>query len=287
MPDYGMPGRNTDAKVIPQVQSSSYPANRYFSWRRIMVIAALLRVLLIAVLGLCAVAPVSAQSAVNESPELYRVSTVRAAPGALLDVLALYADAAAAGHWQALGEPEPMLMRHSQGDQWDLLVLQPIGSYADYYARKRIAQREAAGEAAFRLALNKLVVFREDLFAYGPPRAQVQAAYAENGFFHIEMFAALAGRHDALLQQRQMENSYLLAIKSRPNLIWVGDQGSDVDVFTIGFYPSIVAFAAPAPVTDEQAEAAAKASGFKGRAFIGTYLRELLQSHHDTLAVRP
>src|SRR3546814_10641859 len=84
-----------------------------------------------------------------------------------------------------------------------------------------------------------------------------------------------------------MENAYLLAINSRPNLIWVGDQGSDADVFTIGYYPSIVAFAAPAPVTDEQAEAAAKASGFKGRAFIGTYLRQLLQSHHDTLAVKP
>lgn len=239
------------------------------------------------VLGLCALAPASAQVRDREAPELYQVSTLRAAPGALLDVLALYADAAAAGHWQALGDAEPMLMRHSQGDHWDVLVLQPIGSYPEYYARKRIERRETAGEAAFRQALNKLVVFREDLFAYGPPRDQVQAAYGENAFFHIEMFAALAGQHDALLQQRQMENTYLLAIKSRPNLIWVGDQGSDVDVFTIGFYPSIVAFAAPAPVTDEQAEAAAKASGFKGRAFIGTYLRELLQSHHDTLAVKP
>lgn len=248
---------------------------------------AMVRLLLIAVLGFLAVNNASAQESVDETPELYRVSTLRAAPGALLDVLALYADAAAAGHWQGLGEPEPMLMRHSQGDQWDVLVLQPLGSYAEHYSRKRVAQRDAAGEAAFRQALNKLVVFREDLFAYGPPRAQVQAAYAGNGFFHIEMFAALAGKHDALLQQRHMENTYLRAINSRPNLIWVGDQGSDVDVFTIGFYPSIVEFAAPAPVTAEQAEAAAKASGFEGRAFIGTYLRELLQSHHDTLAVKP
>lgn len=246
-----------------------------------------LRVLLLAVFGLFAVTPLRAEGALDPTPELYRVSTLRAAPGALLDVLALYDDAAQAGHWRGMDDAEPMLMRHSQGDQWDLLVLQPIGSYADYYARKRVAQRQAAGEAAFRLALNKLVVFREDLFAYGPPREQVQVAYAENGFFHIEMFAALAGQHDALLQQRQMENAYLVAINSRPNLIWVGDQGSDVDVFTIGFYPSIVAFAAPAPVTDAQADAAAKASGFKGRAFIGTYLRQLLQSHHDTLAVKP
>jgi len=245
------------------------------------------RILLAALLGLCAVGGARAQEPGDATTELYRVSTLRAAPGALLDVLALYTDAAAAGHWQGLGEAEPMLMRHSQGDHWDLLVLQPIGSYSGYYAHKRVAQRAVAGEAAFAQALRKLVVFREDLFAYGPPAAQVQAAYADNGFFHIEMFAALAAQHDALLQQRQMENAYLRAINSRPNLIWVGDQGSDVDVFTIGFYPSMVAFAAPAPVTDGQAEAAAKASGFKGRAFIGTYLRELLHSHHDTLAVKP
>src|SRR3546814_19314731 len=84
-----------------------------------------------------------------------------------------------------------------------------------------------------------------------------------------------------------MENAYLLAINSRPNLIWVGAQGSDVDVFTIGFYPSIVAFAAPAPVTDAQAEAAARASGFQGRAFIGTYLLRFLHTHPATLAVKP
>src|SRR3546814_11322058 len=119
--------------------------------------------LLIAVLSVSAVTPLHAEGVVDPTPELYRVSTLRAAPGALLDVLALYADAAAAGHWQGLDEAEPMLIRHAQGDQWDLLVLQPIGSYAEYYARKRVAQRAAAGEAAFRLALTQLVAFRQVL----------------------------------------------------------------------------------------------------------------------------
>ena len=223
-------------------------------------------------------------AAAETTQELYRVSTLRAAPGALLEVIALYADADAAGHWQRSGDAAPMLMRHSQGDQWDLLVLQPLGSYADYYARKRIDARAAAG--ALDDALEALVVFREDLLAWGPPREQVESAYRDNGFYHIEMFAALAGKHAALLHQRQIENDYLVAIKGKPNLIFVGDQGSDVDVLTIGFYPSIVEFAAPAPVSDAEAEAAAKAAGFKGRAFIGTYLRELLASHHDTLAVK-
>lgn len=218
-------------------------------------------------------------------PELYRVSTVRAAPGKLLAVIALYQQAHASGHWQRTGDAEPMLMRHSQGDHWDLMVVQPISSYAAYYQRDRIERRERAA-AEFTQALDALIAFREDLFAYGPAQATVEKAWQENALYHIEMFSALAGKHDELLHQRRIENDYLQAIGNRRNLVFVGDQGSDVDVFTIGFYPSLVEFAAPAAVSDEAAEAAAKAAGFQGRAFIGTYLRELLASHHDTLAVK-
>ena len=217
---------------------------------------------------------------------LYRVTTLRAAPGALLDLIALYQDAEAAGRWTRMGLSAPWLMRHSQGDHWDLLVVQALGSYAGYYRKAAIRRRAEAGEADFLVARDRLVVFREDLFAYGPEASRLQAAYRDNGLFHIEMFAALPGKHAELLQQRRRENAYLDAIKARSNLIWVGDQGTDVDVFTIGFYPSMVEFAAPNAVDEATAERAAKAAGFAGRAFIGTYLRELIASHHDTLAVK-
>lgn len=217
---------------------------------------------------------------------LYRVTTLRAAPGALLDLIALYRRADQDRLWTRMGTAPPLLMRHSQGDQWDLLALQAIDGYADYYRKSQIRRRAKAGEGDFLTQRDRLVVFREDLFAYGPAAAVVQAAYRDNAFFHIEMFAALPGRHAELLHQRQMENTYLAAIKARSNLVWVGDQGSDVDVFTIGFYPSIVEFAAPNAVSDAAAESAAKAAGFRGRNFIGTYLRELIASHHDTLAVK-
>lgn len=62
--------------------------------------------------------------------------------------------------------------------------------------------------------------------------------------------------------------------------------GSDVDVFTIGFHESLQVFAAPAPVTIEEKEVAAKAAGFKDLADISFYLRSLLSGHHDTLAVK-
>lgn len=243
---------------------------------------------LLAVLALAG--PASAQdAAAADGPlsELYRVTTLRAAPGRLLDVISLYQREADAGQWQARGEAAPMLMRHSQGDHWDLLVLQPVGSFAGYFSAESLARREAGGAAAFRAALDDMVAFEEDLFASGPPRAQVEAAYRDNGFFHIEMFHALHGKHAELLHQRRIENDYLVAVGIPANLIWVGELGSDVDVFTIGFYPGIVEYAAPIKVSAEAAEAAAKAAGFQGRAFIGTYLRELLASHHDTLAGKP
>lgn len=227
------------------------------------------------------------KAAPSPQAELYRVTTLRAAPGKLTELLALYTDAHEAGHWQATGDPEPMLMRHSQGDHWDLLLLQPIGSYGEYFGASRAKKRELAGAPAMREAVARLVDFREELFAWGPPESEARAAYADSGLFHIEMFSALAGQHERLIAQREMENRYLSAVKLRPNLIWVGDFGSDVDVFTIGFHPSLSEFAAPPAVSDAEADAAAKAAGFAGRAFIGTYLRELIAAHHDTLAVKP
>lgn len=247
------------------------------------------RVLLSSLLLLAAAATESRAAEVVPPPqsELYRVITLRAAPGKLSDLLALFADAGAAGHWQATGDPEPMLMRHSQGDHWDLLLLQPIGSYREYFSASRSRRRERAGAVVMREAVSQLVNFREDFFAWGPPASEVRAAYAAAGLFHIEMFSALAGQHEALRVQREMENRYLRAIRQPSNLIWVVDFGSDVDVFTIGFHASLAAFAAPPAVSEEQEDAAAKAAGFVGRQFIGTYLRELITSHHDTLAVKP
>src|SRR3546814_17308827 len=87
-----------------------------FGWRRVMVIGALRWMLLIAVLSVSAVTPLHAEGVVDPTPELYRVSTLRAAPGALLDVLALYADAADAGPWQGLDEEAAMLLPHAQAE---------------------------------------------------------------------------------------------------------------------------------------------------------------------------
>ena len=235
---------------------------------------------LLAVTAMILSALLAAQPARGQSgpPELYRVTTLRAAPGKLLELIDHLKARQAEGAYRAAGREPPMIMRHSQGDQWDLLLLQPAGSYAGYFADADASRRSSDIDA--------LAVFREDLFALGPPADAVRKAFDDNAFFHIEMFAALAGRHRALLNQRRAENEYLAATGRTTNFIWLGDLGSDVDVFTIGFYPSLAAFAAPPPATPEERDQAARDAGFEGRDHIGFYLRTLIAWHHDTLATK-
>ena len=45
------------------------------------------------------------------------------------------------------GDELPIVVRHSQGDRWDLLVIYPMGKgFADFYSAERAAKREAAGK---------------------------------------------------------------------------------------------------------------------------------------------
>ena len=105
------------------------------------------------------------------------------------------------------------------------------------------------------------------------------------GLYHVEMFQALAGKREALIDQRQRENRYLDDTGQPVNVIFTTLVGSDVDVFTVGFHKDLAAFARGPAVTDEEAELAAREAGFAGRGDIGLYLRSLLTAHRDTLAV--
>jgi hypothetical protein len=212
----------------------------------------------------------------QEQPYLYRASLVQAAPGKLVELIDVYKAHA--------GQEAPLWMRHSQGDRWDLLILTPMGSYADYYRPDAIAarQKQDAGWEARRKAL---VAWEEDVFVYGPPMASVRKAFGESGFFHVEMFHSLAGTRAELLKEREMENAYSRAIKQPDNFIFVRDQGAAWDVFTIGYFRDLKHYAQSADVPKETADAAAKAAGFDSPAAIGPYLRRFISDHHDTLAV--
>lgn len=243
---------------------------------------------LLSILALSLSLLTSAISQELEGEYLYKVSTVRAASGSLSDLLDWIALLKGSDYFQDAGEIQPFVMRHSQGDQWDLLIITPMASWTSYYSEAAVRIRDKAAVTHARLLApgDTMIAFDEDHFAYGPPVSSVQAAFDNNGFFHIEMFEAAPGKADELVTQRRMENAYLRATEQIPNMIFRRAAGSDIDVFTIGFHESLETFAAPASVTDEEKEAAAKFAGFEDRSDISFYLRSLISGHHDTLAVK-
>jgi len=217
---------------------------------------------------------------------LYKTLLLRAAPGKLLNLLELYKNRM--DFYEAAGDEKPFMMRHSQGDQWDLLLLFPIKNYRDYYSTGRIESREMAAQKIqvdFERKFKEYVAWHEEVFVFGASLKEVKKAFAGMRFFHVEMFIALPGKHAELYKQRQMENTYLERLGRPQNLIFTHDQGAAWDIFTIGCYRDLKHFAESADIPQEKEEEAARHAGFEAANRIGTYLRTLIHQHHDTLAV--
>jgi hypothetical protein len=223
-------------------------------------------------------------AAAQEQKYLYRATLLQAAPGRLLDLIEFCKTKA---NLDAKAGDQPALwMRHSQGDHWDLLLLFPMESYAAYYNPKRIDQRYLADVAARALTTdNPMVAWQEDIFVYGPPLEELKAAFAEGSFYHVEMMQALPGRLADLRKEREMENVYQKELKRPENFIFVRDQGAAWDIFTIGVYRDLKHYAESADIPVKLQEEAAKKAGFESASAIGPFLRTLIRTHHDTLAV--
>jgi hypothetical protein len=229
---------------------------------------------------LCVAAPAFAA----EAPYLYKATLVQAAPGRLLELIDLYKSRAT--ELKQAGDEAPLWMRHSQGDHWDLMVLFPLGSYSEYYQPERISKRQKAAQAGkLDDKFKDLIAWQEDLFAYGPPLADLRKAFAAGAFFHVEMFVVLPGKFTDLYKEREMENVYSKALKEPENFIFVRDQGAAWDIFTIGVFRDLKHYAESADALPKDQEAAAKAAGFDAPSQIGPYLRRFIREHHDTLAV--
>ncbi len=207
---------------------------------------------------------------------LYRVTLLRAEPGRFSELLEDMKKHAAQN-------PNYLILRHSQGDHWDLMTIEPLGSYAAWFDPTK-ANRQTQ-DAAWRDHLDELASFRSEWFAYGPEAKGVAKGVKQNGLYHIEMFRSLAGHKNKLLQQRAMENEYLDQTGQVVNLVFKGDQGGDWDVMTIGFHKSLKTFAAGSDMSVAEKDVVAKKVGFRSVSDIGPYLRSLLESHNDTLAV--
>ena len=254
--------------------------NAAIAWR--YIISRLSRKFSFLIFSAVLVSACTSSASPADTPYLYKVTLVQAAPGKLTDLIDFYKTRATA--LQAAGDEAPLWMRHSQGDHWDLMILYPMGSYAQYYQPERISRRTKAEQATSN-AIKENIAWQEDLFAYGPALDQLRKAFADGGFFHVEMFVALPGEFQQLYREREMENTYARALKEPENFVFVRDQGASWDIFTIGVYRDLKHYAASADVPAQVQQAAAKAAGFDSASQIGPYLRRFIREHHDTLAV--
>jgi hypothetical protein len=213
--------------------------------------------------ALAALAPAPAPVPAD-SVQLYRILLLRAAPGRLLEVIEL--------EKQVPGRP--FLMRHSQGDQWDLMAIFPM-------ATDRVTP---VRDVRLDTALAARIAWREEVFVTGPPLRQVTAALGAGEFYHIEMHVALPGRLADLVRERGMENAVERALARPEDLIFTRVAGAAWDVVTVGTYRDIKHYAESADIPAARQDSAARAAGYASADAIGPYLRTLIASHHDTLA---
>ena len=232
-------------------------------------------------------AAVLAMTAVQaDTSYLYRAHFVRAAPGELLELIDAFQDRMSV--FDAADEPAPYMMRHAQGDQWDLLLMYPMGSFVDYYSAGRVSGREraaassGASESAFQHRLDPLVAWREDVFVLGPALETMTAVMNSGAYFHTEMFIVLPGKRDELFHEREMENDYQARTGRPVNMIFTRVAGAFWDSFTLGIYRDLQHFAERSGVSAEDRRAAAIAAGFEGPERVPIYMRSLILKHNDT-----
>ncbi len=233
-----------------------------------------------------AAAPAPAQERTAAQPTyLYKTTFLRAAPGKLVELIDLWKARMAA--FDAAGDERPLWWKHTQGDQWDLMLLTPMTSYAEFFSAGRVSRRTAAlaspAQAGFQEKLDACVSWKEDIFVYGPPLERVKPAFLGAAYYHIEIMISLPGKQVELRRERERESLYQTGIGRPEIMVYVRDQGASWDIFTLGCYRDLAHWASSEGVTKEMREAAARKAGFKSPDEIGPYMRTLIDFHRDTM----
>ncbi len=111
-------------------------------------------------------APAASSQPGLPAQELYHFHFTKAAPGKLNELIDAYKQAPVAA-----GEPgPPLILRHLQGDDWDLLVLTPLGK------EETLTPSASAEEQASIQRMRGLRAQHGDTFTSGPAWADVRAA---------------------------------------------------------------------------------------------------------------
>jgi len=226
---------------------------------------------LIAALLLTAAVSVAQQPAQPQQPapalELYHIHFSKAAPGKLTQLI----DAYQKGPAPEANEPQvtPIIMRHREGGEWDLITITPLG--------KQITLTASAPSQAvqdFNTRLQPLSDWHADTFVTGPAWAVVQKALVPakdaKPVYVVSDYRSLAG-HRAQLRQILDRNEQDTPGRS---VLFAHVEGAPWNFLTVTGYDSWNAIDAPAPQP---------ASG-PARPEAGLELRDHMAVHHETIA---
>ena len=187
------------------------------------------------------------------------MTLLRAAPGKQQELLEEI-ESTIAGIVKARPDRRPLILRHAQGDHWDVMFLAPIGTYVEHFERRSAVNSAASPE---------LVAWQEDEFVRGPDLSALPGFF-DARVYHVEMFNALADKREELVRERIMENAFVTALGRPLNAIFVRELGASWDVFTIGAYRNWRHYAERDDTDPQKALAAARAAGFESDAAVAT-----------------
>ena len=221
-----------------------------------------MRTLVLAV-ALCAgLAPVPSSAQTPDGQELYHAHFVKAALGKLNDLIDAYAAAPVPA-----GEQKPIVLRHREGDDWDLLVLTPFGK-ADHTVTAAIPADVQALYAKFRASSER----HDDSFVSGPAWSQAQKVFGTDtsGVYIVGLYRSANGHRD------QMVDALNKIAASGPvgrTLTLTHVEGGPFDVIQIAHYNAW---------NDIDAPAAGQASPLAQ----SLELRQHMAEHRDTICIR-
>ena len=219
------------------------------------------------------------QAAAAQGQELYHVHFVKAAPGKISELISAYQEAPV-----AQGEPgPPVILRHLQGDDWDLLVLTPLGK------DETITTATTPEEQRSIERMRGLTSQHVDTFTSGPPWADVRATLlgdaarptgtaggATGTIYTVTTYRSIPGHRDQLADTlRRIAGLYPDRRTTMQHI-----EGAPWEFVMLSRYDSWAALG------EDQAPAADKlrSQGFASNEAIGLELRQHVAEHRDTIA---
>jgi hypothetical protein len=201
--------------------------------------------------------PAAAQPA---SVELYHIHVSKAAPGKLPQLIEAYQNAPAPDE----GEPQvtPIILRHRQGGEWDLMVITPLGKEETITADPPPAPVQESNQQRGPLA-----TWHGDTFVVGPSLETVQKALApgaasEQAVYVVTDYLSIPG-HRAELRKVLEANG-----QGGESVLFTHVEGASWNFLAIARYDSWADLGAPPPAGQAQ----------------GLSAREHMAVHHDTVA---